>query len=237
MGFEDWERLGQGTLVGRLLECAGQITGGFFAAPAEDVEGLARLGFPFGEVTLTARPSSAGSPGRAAALHSPRARSSFSTKCTIPRLISNLMWWPTSPPCACGRKARTGSRDGRPGRRRTGKLKVSVGYRDGFVGEGQISYGGPGARERGELAIRIVRERLKLLGLTPDEMRSDLIGITSLSVDRLGDGLEPSTDPLEVRARVAGRVGTRREAQKIGRRSRILRRRAGRRRRRLEGRA
>jgi Acyclic terpene utilisation family protein AtuA len=31
--FDDWERLGQGTLIGHLLECAGQITGGFFADP------------------------------------------------------------------------------------------------------------------------------------------------------------------------------------------------------------
>jgi hypothetical protein len=31
--MEDWTRLGRGTIVGHLLECAGQITGGFFADP------------------------------------------------------------------------------------------------------------------------------------------------------------------------------------------------------------
>src|SRR5258705_73162 len=50
--LNDWTRLGQGTVVGHLLECAGQITGGYFADPGfKDVADLARLGFPIGEVT------------------------------------------------------------------------------------------------------------------------------------------------------------------------------------------
>ena len=49
---DDWPRLGRATLVGHLLECAGQVTGGYFADPGyKDVAGLARLGFPFAEVT------------------------------------------------------------------------------------------------------------------------------------------------------------------------------------------
>ncbi|HEU0082863.1 MAG TPA: acyclic terpene utilization AtuA family protein, partial [Bradyrhizobium sp.] len=49
--MDDWNLLGQGTVAGHLLECAGQITGGYFADPGyKDVDGLARLGFPIGEV-------------------------------------------------------------------------------------------------------------------------------------------------------------------------------------------
>ena len=49
--MDDWNLLGQGTVAGHLLECAGQITGGYFADPGyKDVEGLGRLGFPIGEV-------------------------------------------------------------------------------------------------------------------------------------------------------------------------------------------
>jgi hypothetical protein len=49
--MDDWNLLGQGTVAGHLLECAGQITGGYFADPGyKDVLDLARLGFPIGEV-------------------------------------------------------------------------------------------------------------------------------------------------------------------------------------------
>src|SRR5258705_4938983 len=49
--MDDWNLLGQGTVAGHLLECAGQITGGYFADPRyKDISDLARLGFPIGEV-------------------------------------------------------------------------------------------------------------------------------------------------------------------------------------------
>src|ERR1700676_2246870 len=49
--MDDWNTLGQATVVGHLLECAGQITGGYFADPGyKDIPDLARLGFPIGEV-------------------------------------------------------------------------------------------------------------------------------------------------------------------------------------------
>ena len=49
--MDDWNLLGQGTVAGHLLECAGQITGGYFADPGyKDISGLARLGFPAGKI-------------------------------------------------------------------------------------------------------------------------------------------------------------------------------------------
>jgi hypothetical protein len=49
--LDDWERLGRATAVGHLLECAGQVTGGYFAEPGlKDVANLAHLGFPWCDV-------------------------------------------------------------------------------------------------------------------------------------------------------------------------------------------
>ena len=49
--WDDYTRLGKGTLAGHLLECAGQVTGGYFADPGvKDVPDLWNLGFPIAEV-------------------------------------------------------------------------------------------------------------------------------------------------------------------------------------------
>ena len=49
--MDDYEKLGNGSWVGHLLECAGQVTGGYFADPGyKDVPELWNLGFPIIEV-------------------------------------------------------------------------------------------------------------------------------------------------------------------------------------------
>jgi hypothetical protein len=99
------------------------------------------------------------------------------------------------------------------GTKRTGTLKVSVGYVDSFIGEGQISYAGPGALARGKLALEIVRERLKLTGVAASELRFDLIGVDSLHGAQLS---APANEPYEVRVRVTGRTENLREAIRVG---------------------
>src|SRR5581483_1910483 len=92
-------------------------------------------------------------------------------------------------------------------------LKVSVGYIDSFIGEGQISYAGPGALARGKLALEIVRERLKLTGVATSELRFDLIGVDSLHGSQVS---AHASEPYEVLLRVAGRTENLREAIRIG---------------------
>jgi hypothetical protein len=99
---------------------------------------------------------------------------------------------------------------GAQGHPRPDRLKVSVGYRDGFIGEGQITYAGPGAVARGQLALEIVKERIAMLGLRHDDIRYDLIGMNSANVTaHMGD-------PAEVRARVAARTADAATAAEIG---------------------
>ena len=45
------DQMGQAVLAGHLLECAGQVTGGYFADPGyKDVPDLWKLGFPLIEI-------------------------------------------------------------------------------------------------------------------------------------------------------------------------------------------
>src|SRR5262249_52927541 len=76
-----------------------------------------------------------------------------------------------------------------------------------------ISYAGTGAVARGRLASEIVIERLRVIGLTPLEVRSDLIGLNALHGDRRIHAPEPS----EVRVRVAVRTATSADAWRAAR--------------------
>jgi hypothetical protein len=104
--------------------------------------------------------------------------------------------------------------DGADGRKRPDTLKVSVGYLDGWIGEGQISYGGPGALARAQLARDVVLERLKLMNAVYEDVRAELIGVDALHGAELGSRV--SAEPWEVRLRVAARCVDKAEAVRIG---------------------
>jgi hypothetical protein len=213
--MDDWDVLGQGTVAGHLLECAGQITGGYFADPGyKDVPDLARLGFPIGEVGADGSlviTKVAGSGGAVTArtckeqllyeVHDPR-------KYLQPDVVADFSAVSVDE-IAPDRVRVSGGR----GTQRTPTLKVSVGYVDSFIGEGQISYAGPGALARGRLALDIVRERLKLTGVATSELRFDLIGVDSLHGAQVS---AHASEPYEVRVRVTGRAENLREAMRIG---------------------
>jgi len=213
--MDDWNLLGQGTVAGHLLECAGQITGGYFADPGyKDVADLARLGFPIGEVgedgSLVVT-KVAGSGGAVSArtckeqllyeVHDPQ-------QYFQPDVVADFSQVRVEE-IADDRVRVSGGR----GTKRTDTLKVSLGYVDSFIGEGQISYAGPGALARGRLALDIVRERLKLTGVASSELRFDLIGVDSLHGAQVS---LHANEPYEVRVRVTGRTESLREAVRIG---------------------
>ena len=105
---------------------------------------------------------------------------------------------------------------GAAGRARPERLKVAVGYHDSFVGEGQISYAGPGAVARARLALAIVEERLRLTGVACTETRFDLIGLDALHGDSLSARPADGCEPYEVRARVVARTESMSEAVRVG---------------------
>ncbi|SCC13690.1 Protein of unknown function [Gilliamella bombicola] len=210
----DWDKLGKGTLIGHLLECAGQITGGYYADPGyKDVQGLARLGFPIaeinenGEAFITKVPESGGCVNVDTCkeqmlyeIHNPEYY-------ITPDVVADFSKV-TFKEIAKDQVAVTGA----TGREQTKTLKVSVGYLDGFIGEGEMSYAGPGAVDRGQLALDIVKERLSIIGVNADELRFDLIGVNSLH----GSKLSQASKPYEVRVRVAGRFKSKSDANLIG---------------------
>jgi hypothetical protein len=203
--FDDWTRLGRGTVVGHLLECAGQVTGGYFADPGfKDVPDLVRLGFPLAEVAED---------GGAVLTKVEESGGRLTTATCKEQLLYELhrpdrYLTPDVTADFSGVRFAELARDriavsGASGSPRPETLKVSVGYSDGFVGEGQISYAGPGCVARARLAIEIVKARLALRRIEPGEIRYDCIGLDSVLRSRPSD-----VEPAEVRVRVAARCAT-----------------------------
>ena len=212
---DDWDLIGKGICVGHLLECAGQVTGGYFADPGhKDVPGLSRLGFPIAEVAPDGTfevTKVAGSGGRIDVrtcteqllyeVHDPAAYVSADAVADFSRVQLEQV----GPD-----RVRVTSATGRE---RPVQLKVSVGYLDGFLGEGQISYAGPNAQARGRLALEVVRDRLDQARIPLADTRFELIGVNAVHRGPGGDHPEPR----EVRIRVAGRTPSLEAATRIGR--------------------
>lgn len=215
-GEEDYAQLGAGTCVGHLLECAGQLTGGYFADPlTKPVPGMADLGFPFVEIDR----------GGNAEL----AKLSTTGGILDPRTCREQLLYEVSDPHAYLTPDLTADFSsvefheirqnrvqvtGASGRQRPDQLKASLGFRGGWSGEGQISYAGPRATDRAQLARDIVTERLeKVHGIRPGSLTSELIG-TGSAFRGLSTTNHP--EPPEVRLRVSGRFDSREKAELVG---------------------
>jgi hypothetical protein len=210
---DDWDKLGQGTVIGHLLECAGQLTGGYFADPGyKDVPNLAWLGFPLAEVD----------PDGSAIFTKVEGSGGFITKATC---VEQLLYEIQDPSAYVTPDVIADFSDveitelnpntiqitGGLGRSKSDTLKVLVGYHDGFVGEGQISYAGPGALSRAELAASILYERLERHKF--QELRFEMIGVDSILIPHR----KVNSNPAEVRLRVAGRADSNKQAAIIPR--------------------
>ena len=163
---DDWEHLASALTVGHLLECAGQVTGGYFADPGvNDVPGLADLGFPFADVGADGRVEIAKVAGTGGVVN-------------VRTCTEQLLYEVHDParyvtPDAVVDFSRVGFTE--VGESRVAvhgvdagpppaTLKVSVGSVAGFVGEGEISYAGPGCLARADLALEILEKRLRDAG-------------------------------------------------------------------------
>jgi len=211
--YDDLPKLAQGTAAGHLLECTASVTGGCFGWPGKkDVPDLARNGYPFADVA----PDGAITIGK-----TPDSGGRLDVMTCTEQLIYE-MHDPTAyitPDCvlditeiALVQEAEDRVRlEGAKARPRTDSYKVTVGYADGYIGEGEVSYGGIDAVARAKWAAEIVKERLRLRGFTYDDFRVDLIGMSSLHGDP-----DSRPEPYEVRLRMAGRTPDRKAAHAIG---------------------
>lgn len=215
--MHDYEKLGKATWVGHLLECAGQVTGGYFADPGyKDVPDLWNLGFPIIEVDesgngiVTKLDHTGGmvttQTVKEQTLYEIQDPHSYFT----PDVIADFSQV-TVKQVGKDRVAIAGA----SGKAPNGYYKTSVGYHDCYIGEGQISYGGHNALNKAKLAREILEKRFEMIGLEYEEIRFDYIGFNSLYMDSISQNMGDYI-PNEIRLRVAARVKDLKNAEMIG---------------------
>lgn len=211
--YEDGAALAAGSLAGHLLECSTQVTGGCFADPGrKEVLGLDDLGNPIAEIdaagnlVVTKLHGTGGRVDRATCteqllyeMHDPA--NYITPDCVLD--VTGVTLEEVGPD-----RVRAAGARARP---RTPTYKVTLGYFDGYIGEGQVSYAGINAVGRAKLAAGVVKARLARSGFRYSELRSDLIGMSSLHGDQ-----DHYPEPYEVRLRIAARCDDRRAAEAVG---------------------
>lgn len=217
VGYDDYNFLGKGIAAGHLLECAGQVTGGYFAdGVRKNVPELWNIGFPIltfsenGDMVIEKLPNTGGVINAMTVKEQLLYEIQNPSEYYTPDVIADFSQMRVEELGENRVKVTNAA-----GREKSGNLKVSIGYNDGYIGEGEISYGGHGCVRRAKMAEEIILKRLAPLGDKLREIRTDIIGVSSL----YGNAAElmPQTEPVEVRLRIAGRANDAETARMVER--------------------
>lgn len=211
--LDDWPRLGQGTLVGHLMECGMQITGGYFADPGvKDVPRLADCGYPIAEVSDdgTATITKLADSGGMVAARTVKEQMLYEVHDPTAYLTPDVTADFSQVRIAEAGRDRVGV-SGAGGRKRPDTLKVTVGFDGGFLGEAGVSYAGPNAVARARLAADIISERVGHRAGLADRMRVDLIGVNALHAT----AINYTSDAQDVRVHAALRSPKREDCETL----------------------
>lgn len=164
---DDLDRVAAGTLVGHLLECGAQVSGGFFADPGiKDVLDPANIGFPIAEVeadgafVVTKAPVTGGLVDLRTIkeqllyeIHDPAAYLTPDVTLDITGVALDQI--------GPDRVRVSGAR----GHAAPEKFKATVSVYGDWIGEAEISYAGANALARDRLALETIRTRIGMLAL------------------------------------------------------------------------
>lgn len=217
-GSDQLDRLAQGTLCGHLLECGAQVTGAYFCDPGfKDVPGLANVGFPIaevdesGELVVAKAANSGGLVNRATVIEQMLYEVHDPHNYLTPDVVMDL-GEVTLDQVGVDRVRVQGARGKPP----PATLKATVCVDAGWLGEGEISYAGPNALARAELAASVVRMRCKSLEID-ERVRVEVLG-TQAILDSDSQGRRArvaAPNDLEYRVRAAVRSAKRETAQRV----------------------
>ena len=214
--WDEWDKLAQGIVVGHLLECSGQATGGNFGGDWRSIPDLAHIGYPIAEVwengdaVITKAPGTGGRVSfdtlREQLLYEVHDPAHYLTP-DVDVDMTTLRMEEIGPD-----QVRVTGATGRPAPE---TLKIVAGYEDGYMGQAMIGYAWPDALAKAQAAAQIIQQQMKETGLQAQETLVEYLGYNSIH----GPLADPthSDDLNEVYLRIAVRCSDKREAAKLGR--------------------
>lgn len=212
---DDWDRLAQGILMGHLMECSAQSTGGNFSGNWSEIENMENIGYPIAEISedgefiLTKTETSGGlvdfNTVREQMLYEIHDPAAYIT----PDVIANFST--TTLEEIAPNQVRITGTTGAP---KPDTLKAVMGYPDGFLGQAIIGYAWPDAVKKARKAESIIRKKIKQKGVQYDDIRIDYIGHNSLHGSTVNSPTE-NDDLDELYIRIAVRAKTFRDASML----------------------
>jgi hypothetical protein len=212
---DDWDRIAAGTIAGHIIECGAQASGGNLLKDWEKVKGLADPGFPIVEVAedgsfvVTKHPNTGGVVSVASVSEQLVYEMGDPTNYITPDGIADF----TSIQLKQAGKDRVAV-SGINGGPRTDMLKVSIAYHYGWKAVGTLVYSWPDAHAKAKAADKILRQRLKDLGLEFETILTEYVG-----VDATHGPLAPkaSGEESEVQLRVGVRSKDKKAVERFSR--------------------
>lgn len=214
--FNDHHLMAKGMIVGHLLECGTQVSGGYFADPGyKDVPNLHDVGNPIVEVTedriiISKLPGTGGVVSEQTCKEQLIYEVQDPSRYYCPDVIADL----TKVSFKQVAQDEVEVFVHEAGLPRTPTLKALVGLNEGFMTEEMVLFAGPGALARAELTKEVLRERFKRVNLVAEELRMDYIGMNAVHRE---SSPSPVREPYEVVLRLALKTKTRGEADKLRR--------------------
>ncbi len=209
-----WHRVGAAVTVGHIIECAGCVTGGM-SNQWRTAPDLWNIGFPIAEVDERGDAVITKVPGTGGVVNQWTVKEHLVYEVHDPAnyvMPDGIADFTTLRVEEIGPdRVRVTGMSGKP---RPDTLKVCIGYQDGWIGEGLLMLPWPDALDRARKAEEILRGRFRKIGLAPNEIRIDYVGVNCLHGRAAPP---PAGDPNEVGLRVAVRTATREEAEAVRR--------------------
>jgi hypothetical protein len=204
-GPKDWDRIAAGTVAGHIIECGAQCSGGNLLKQWNRVRGLERVGFPVveaaedGSFVVTKHPGTGGVVNVASVTEQLVYEMGDPRSYITPDGVADFTTI----------RLRQRGKDrvevsGIKGAPRTGMLKVSVAYFYGYKAVGTLVYAWPDAYAKAKEADRVLRARLRDLGLEFEQVLTEFVGLDATH-GRLAGKADPEAPEVQLRIGVRAR--------------------------------